>query len=318
MVSASGTRITWSELPDHVRSAVEGVLGAPVLSAVSQAGGFSPGTADRVVTATGGRAFVKAVSPAQNTRSAEMARAELRITAALPPGTPAPRLLGSFDDGDWVVLIFEDVEGRHPRTPWVEDELDAAVRALGDLARALTPAPRPDVPTVADHLGRDLDGWRRVAADPPADLDPWAAAHLDDLLAAAERARAALVGDTLTHCDIRADNMLLRPDGSLVFVDWPWGCLGPDWLDRTLLATNVLVHGGDGDRILAGLSDPGAAADLIVALTGYFIDHARLPPPPGLPTVRAFQRFQAEGLLPWLRHQVGPPAHPRGAVKPAH
>ena len=157
------------------------------------------------------------------------------------------------------MLVFEDIEGRHPRTPWVEDELDAAVRALGDLADALTPSPVPDAPTAADHLRHDLGGWRRIAADPPADLDPWVAEHLDDLVAAAERALAALAGDTLVHCDIRADNMLLRPDGSLVFVDWPWGSIGPAWLDRALLALNVLVHGGDGDRILAELADPAAA-----------------------------------------------------------
>jgi len=318
MISASGVRITWSDLPGYVRAAVEEVAGAPVLSAESQAGGFSPGTADRVITAKGDRFFVKAVSPAQNTQSVMMARAELSITSALPAGTPAPRLLGSFDDGQWVVLVFEDIEGRHPRTPWEEDELDAAVRALGDLADALTPAPVPDAPTAADRLRHDLASWGRVAADPPADLDPWAAEHLDDLCAAAERAQAALAGDTLTHCDIRADNMLLRPDGSVVFVDWPWGCVGPAWLDRALLAMNVLVHGGDGDRILAELTDPDAAVDFIVAFVGFFLDHARHPAPEGLPTVRAFQRFQADALLPWLRYQVGPPAHPAEPRNRAH
>jgi aminoglycoside phosphotransferase (APT) family kinase protein len=318
MIFASGVRITWADLPGHVRAAVEELIGAPVLSAESQTGGFSPGTADRVLTASGDRFFVKAVSPAQNTRSVEMARSELRIASRLPAEAPAPRLLGSFDDGDWVALIFEDVDGRHPRTPWVENELGTVLRALRDLADALTPSPVPDAPTVADHLAHDLGGWRRVAADPPAGLDPWVTEHLDALLAASERAQAALIGDTLVHCDVRADNMLLRPDGSLVFVDWPWGCLGPAWLDRALLALNVLVHGGDGDRILAELSNPADARDLIVALTGYFVDIARRPPPPGLPTVRAFQRFQAEALLPWLRYQMGPPAHPGEPGNPAH
>lgn len=318
MTSASGVRITWSDLPGHVRASVEELTGSPVLSAESQAGGFSPGTADRVVTASGDRFFVKAVSPAQNPRSAEMARAELHIASALPAAAPVPRLLGTFDDGDWVVLVFEDIDGRHPRTPWVENEAETAVRALGQLADALTPAPAKDAPAAADLLRHDLSGWRRIVADPPADLDPWLAAHLDDLLAAAERAQAALTGDTLAHCDIRADNMLLRPDGSVVFVDWPSGCIGPAWLDRALLAMNVLVYGGDGDRILAELADPAAAADLIVAFTGYLLDSGRQPAPPGLPTVRAFQRFQGDALLPWLRYQVGPRAHPGEARNPAH
>ncbi len=300
MIPAVGVRITWHDLPPHVRAAVEDVLGAPVTAAVSQAGGFSPGTADRVVTRTGERGFVKAVSPAQNPRSAELARREAVITAALPAGAPTPALLGTFDDGEWVVLVLEDVDGRHPRTPWVADELDAAVRGLRDLARALTPAPLPDVPAAADHLAGDLGGWRRIAADPPADLDPWAAARLDELIAAADRALGSLAGDTLVHCDVRADNMLLRPDGSVVFVDWPWACRGPDWLDTALLAANVLGHGGDGDAVL-----PPGGADVVTGLTGYLLDAARQPAPPGLPTVRAFQRAQGDALLPWMRRRAG-------------
>jgi len=299
MIPAVGVRITWYDLPAHVRAEVERMLGAPVVHAASQAGGFSPGTADRVVTRTGERAFVKAVSPAQNPRSAEMARQEAFITAALPAHAPTPALLGTFDDGDWVVLVLEDIDGRHPRTPWVADELDAAVRGLRYLARALTPSPLPGAPAAADHLAHDLGGWRRIAADPPADLDPWAAAHLDDLVRAADRGLASLTGDTLTHCDVRADNMLLRADGSVVFVDWPWACAGPDWLDTALLAINVIVHGGDGDAIL-----PPAGADVVTGFTGYFLDAARQPPPPGLPTVRAFQRAQGDALLPWMRRRL--------------
>jgi hypothetical protein len=51
---------------------------------------------------------------------------------------------------------------------------------------------------------------------------------------------------------------------------------------------------------------------------GFFLDIARQPPPPGLPTLRAFQRFQADALLPWSRYQVGPPAHRAEPARPAH
>ena len=318
MIPAIGSRIGWLDLPGQVRAAVEDLLGSAVVSARSQSGGFSPGTADRVVTASGERAFVKAVSPAQNARSVEMARAEARVTAALPAGAPVPRVLGSYDDGEWVALILEDVEGRHPRTPWVADELDAVTDALRRLAATLTPAPLPDAPRAAELLAGDIAGWSAVAADPPADLDPWAAAHLDDLRAAAARGLAAIApGDTLVHCDIRADNLLIRPDGGIVVVDWPWASIGPDWLDTVLLALNVIVHGGDGDRVLAGV-DPGHAVDVIAGFAGFFCHAARLPPPPGLPTVRAFQRFQGDALLPWLRDRMGAAAHPSGPGNPAH
>ncbi|MET0422468.1 MAG: phosphotransferase [Actinoplanes sp.] len=306
MTQAVGTRIGWRDLPTPVQARIEQIIGGRVVEARSQSGGFSPGTADRVRTSSGRRAFVKAVSSTINERSAELASQEMQVTAALPAHAPVPRMLGGFHADDWVVLVLEDVEGVHPRTPWVEPEIDAAVAALRELAAALTPTPLATVPRAIDHLGADLAGWSRVAADPPADLDPWLAERLPELQAAADRALAALAtGDTLVHCDIRADNMLIRPDGRLVIVDWPWGCLGPAWLDPVLLALNVVVHGGDPERVIAGL-DPRIVADLFAALAGAFWHAHRLPPPPGIPTVRAFQRWQADALLPWLqRHPPG-------------
>jgi aminoglycoside phosphotransferase (APT) family kinase protein len=291
----------WPDLPASVRGRVEQIIGGPVVEARSQAGGFSPGTADRVRTADGRRAFVKAVTPAVNERSAALARQEILITAAMPESAPVPRSLGGFDDGDWVVLILEDIEGVEPRTPWVESEIDAAVAALGELAAALTPAPAVKVPRVTELLAEDFTGWDRIAADPPADLEPWLAARLEDLSAAAARGLTALeAGDTLTHGDIRSDNMLVRPDGRIMIVDWPWGAVGPAWLDRMLLAVNVAVHGGDADRIVADL-DQRLVTDVLTGLAGMFRDGYRQPPPPGVPTLRAFMKFQCEGMLRWLR-----------------
>ena len=62
MEPAWSTRIGWLDLPIHVRTAVEDILGSEVVQFVGQRGGFSPGTADRVLTSSGKRAFVKAVS----------------------------------------------------------------------------------------------------------------------------------------------------------------------------------------------------------------------------------------------------------------
>jgi len=305
MNEAARVRIGWRDLPEAVRSRAEEIIGdGRVVSAVSQAGGFSPGTADRVVTDSGRRAFVKAVTSAVNTRSAELARQEMRITAAMPEHAPVPRMLGGFDDGEWVVLILEDVDGANPRTPWVESEIDAAVAALAELAAAVTPSPVPGVPPAVDAVADDFAGWHKIAADPPADLDPWLAERLADLRAAADRGLAALAtGDTLVHLDIRADNMLIRPDGRVVIVDWPWGCVGPDWMDRLLLGLDVLVKGGDPERVFEGI-DPGVVTDVIAGIDGMFEHICRLPPPPGIPTVRAFQRSAADAIRPWLRGRL--------------
>ena len=80
MLRAGGERRRWADLPDQVQHAVAAVLGAPVVHAESQPGGFSPGTADRVVTAAGARAFVKAVSPELNPDSVALHRMSGRAT----------------------------------------------------------------------------------------------------------------------------------------------------------------------------------------------------------------------------------------------
>jgi hypothetical protein len=61
MVPSSGRRIGWLDIPPDVRLRIERIVGGRVVDAVSQAGGFSPGTADRVRTDNGRCAFVKAV-----------------------------------------------------------------------------------------------------------------------------------------------------------------------------------------------------------------------------------------------------------------
>jgi aminoglycoside phosphotransferase (APT) family kinase protein len=300
MTAASGTRIGWTDLPTHVRAAVEKILGAEVTEAVSQPGGFSPGTADRVRTAAGHRAFVKAVSPAQNDLSPAMHRQEARVTAALPPEAPTPTLLGTYDDGNWVALVLTDVEGRHPATPWRADELTAVRVALDALARIEAPQ---DIPTASEHLEENFTGWHRLRDTPSPTLDEWTAAHLDDLCSRAEHGLAAVAGDALVHNDLRADNILIDRHGAVTIVDWPHANRGAAWLDTLMLLVNVRLHGGrpelatvDADR-----------ADLIGVLAGFggfFADAARLPPPPGLPKLRAFQQAQADVVIAWLRELI--------------
>ena len=101
MVEAAGVRVPWDDLPASVRAGVEDVLGSTVVEAVTQPGGFSPGSADRVVTADGRRAFVKAVSTEANPLTPGMHRTEAAVLAALPAETGVPRLLGVHDDGTW-------------------------------------------------------------------------------------------------------------------------------------------------------------------------------------------------------------------------
>src|SRR3954454_8104023 len=124
------TRPSYDALPAVVRAWVDEALGSSVVQSSSEHGGFSPGVAARVTCADGTRAFVKAVSAEVNPVSPGMHRTEAKVTAALPAALGSPRRLSSYDDGTWVALLLEQVDGRPPVSPWRPDELAAALRTL--------------------------------------------------------------------------------------------------------------------------------------------------------------------------------------------
>jgi hypothetical protein len=84
-----------------------------------------------------------------------------------------------------------------------------------------------------------------------------------------------------------------------VVVDWPHACLGTPWADLVCLLPSLELDGGPPceelvahQRVTTG-ADRDAVNTLVAAIAGYFTRLSLLPPPPGLPTVRAFQAAQA-------------------------
>jgi aminoglycoside phosphotransferase (APT) family kinase protein len=306
---AQGARIPWEALPDSVREAVESGLGSRVVEATTQPGGFSPGVAARLRLENGERAFVKAVGSAPNPHSPGLHRREAEIAAALPPETPAPRFLFAFDDGDWVALVFEDVPGREPQLPWRTEELERVVAALADLSAALTPAPL-EVDPVAQRFEEMLRGWRLLAeAGGGPGLDPWAETRLEALAGLEEKWMEAATGETLLHSDVRADNVLVTPE-RVVFVDWPHASLGAAWIELVCFLPSVAMQGGPKpwevfDSHPVSRDAPGERVDAVLAaVAGFFVYASAQPPPPGLPTLRDFQRAQGVEALAWLRSRL--------------
>ena len=304
-----GNRIGWAEIPRPVRSALTGRLGAEIVDEVSQPGGFSPGLAARLRLADGRRVFVKAVGRQRNPDSPGMHRREIEILRALPPGLPVPALLDSYDDGDWVALVIEDVEGRSPELPWRGEEFAEVLRALATLSEGLTPSPIAVAPVDVAHPGL-FGNWRGLA-DARAGVDRlpgWVADHLDLLVELESGAVPAAQGDTLLHLDLRADNML-RTDNGIVFVDWPHACLGAAWIDLLGLLPSVGMQGGPDpetvwQQAIGSAADPDRVNAVLAAITGFFLVGSLQPPPPNLPTVRAFQRAQGDVALDWLRTRL--------------
>lgn len=306
-------RPQWSTLPPPVVAGVEAVLGFRVVTSISQTAGFSPGIAARVGGDQGERAFVKVVSSLVNADSPTMHRDEARYAVLLPFG--APRLLGSFDDGTWVALAFEEVDGRPPEVPWTPADLKAAIDVLD--RQALVPAPS-ELPTVAESLRAELDGFALLSADPTG-VTGWELRHLDALAALEASWQDAAAGDRWLHNDARGDNMLIRPDGSAVLVDWPWSCAGNPAFDAIGFIPTAIRDGAGRPELPVGeacedllgrLAGARCATDeqltaMVAAFAGLMQHRRRQPAPPGIPGVRAFQASQGDVALAWLQLRTG-------------
>ena len=305
--AAEGVRIDWDDVPVDVRRAVEAVCGSPVVDAVTQRGGFSPGVAARVVCASGRRFFVKAVDGAVHPLSAARHRDEARSLGALAPlaasGTlPAPAPVAGLELAGWVALVLFDAGGPPPPLPWREADLEAVLTAVERVHALVAPA---GLPAVEDVLAADLTGWAALRDEPPPVLDDWSRGHLDALADLEAGWPAAARGDRLLHTDLRADNLLLTADGAVV-VDWAQACRGVPLLDLVLLAPSVAMQGGPPPADLLARTPSGRAATreqvapLVCAFAGYLTHRSLQPPPPGLPTLRAFQAGQAVHARRWL------------------
>ncbi|HVQ87577.1 MAG TPA: phosphotransferase [Actinomycetes bacterium] len=315
---ARPARPEWGELPATVRSGIEHASGGSLFSVESMAGGYGPGMASLLQRDDGARFFVKAISASINPQGPDIYGRERDILERLPLDAPISQLVATFTDGQWLALIFGEVIGRNPE--WSrEGDLDLVLSSMTDLARAMSPPPAP-APRAADLWDEDFAGFRRLAAT-KAHFEPavrarygdWAADGLDRLATLEASGASAVVGETLLHGDLRDDNMLITPAGEVVFVDWPEACIGPAWFDLLLMLPSVALTIGL-DAVEQVVATHGSIADVdsravdaaLTGVAGYFVHSSLQPPPPGLPTVREFQRVQGLAAVEWLqqRHAV--------------
>jgi aminoglycoside phosphotransferase (APT) family kinase protein len=308
---AAGVHLPWDRVPVAVQAWAARLGGGTPASVRDLTGGFSPG-ATALLSWPERTVFVKAVGAGLNPESPHMHRREALVSAALPASGPFPRLLETYDDGDWVALAFEAVDGRPPRHPWEPAELDLVADALAAMHEALTPSPVRGFEPLAVFLRRLFGGWAALAAaGPPSALDPWAAARLAELARLESGWLEACAGETLVHGDVRGDNVLVTGDGTVVFVDWPHAAVGNRAFDLVAWAPSVVLEGGpEPEELLTRYPtsapiDNDALTALLAAVSGFFISRSFEPPPPGLPTLRPFQAAQGRVALDWLRRRTG-------------
>lgn len=213
-------------------------------------------------------------------------------------GSFMPSYLGAYDDGT-TLLVLEDLSDAKWPPPWSPQQVDAVLVSLDELHAT----PPPDGIELLEAERQDIVGWDVVAADPEPFLATGlcSAAWLDEELPAllGAGAEAELGGDDLLHFDVRSDNLCFVGDRAIL-VDWNLACRGNGRFDVAFWLPSLRLEGGPEPwDVLPG------AGPLAAAVAGFFAARAGLVPPSGAPTVREFQRAQAEVALPWAARELG-------------
>src|SRR5262249_16603313 len=100
-------------------------------------------------------------------------------------------------------------------------------------------------------------------------------------------------GDSLTHWDLRSDNICLTENRAL-FVDWNLACLSNPELDLGFWLPSLAYEGGpEPERILPD------APEIAAWVSAFFAAPPRFPGIPDAPRVRLVQCQQLETALPW-------------------
>ena len=290
---------TASSLPKSFPEAeLEAAVGAaPVECRRVRSAGYGTNSAHwLVVLADGRRAFVKV---ALDDNAAEWLRQEHHVYSTVEAPF-IPELVG-WHDGEQTLLAITDLSEAYWPPPWTPVQIDAVLAALDELHA--TPPP-DDLPPIAAER-EWLNGWELVAADAEPLFSTglcspsWLEAALPTLL---ETGRTcALEGEAFLHLDVRSDNLCLQEEGA-VLVDWNFAHIGNPLLDIVGWLPSLKLEGGPDPWEVVADSQGFAAL-----LAGFFAAAAGLPPPPTAPTVREFQRRQAEVALPWAARELGLP-----------
>ena len=239
-----------------------------------------------------------------------MHRREGQVLAALTDDVPAPSLIGSFDDGNWVALVIEWVDGAMPVAPLTGGDVDRIM----DLVDRLAAIEGGETLQSVQETHPGLFGhWRQLADAPLNGLDTWSLRHLDQLVELEAGAADAVRGDRLVHVDLRSDNVILADTGGHddVIVDWPGAAVGAPWVDLVGLLPSLELDGGPTPEevfeqcFVGRAADPDAVSSFVASVAGYFTRMSLMEPPPGLPTVRQFQAEQGQVARRWLASRQG-------------
>ena len=156
-----------------------------------------------------------------------------------------PEVYFNYSEGEDHWLLLEDVKGKIPENLNREQAL-----ALAGRAREIINAIDPVMCLQHDMSEAGYSGFARSSVELLRKLnregklktvDTEAIDRFEGALSHPEALRAVRGKCTLLHGDLKCDNMIIRPDGELVIIDWQSVLYGPEYIDiYSLLAFQAL------------------------------------------------------------------------------
>ena len=310
-------------MPRTVKDEVARILGSPVARAARVYGGYAPSATFRMILEDGRPAFFKGVNADSNEYMRRALPREVRVYTRLRQIRPwAPTYLGSFERGDWHVLLLEDL-GPQTMPPWSPAKARRAARSFARFHAKTRGRPLPRWLSRREHhdfafFWRDLSEsgeLARTAALARRRADEareWLDVALPPLREHAEGLRRLRPPHSLLHFDTRSDNARLQGDELRMF-DWNFACVGPHEIDAVGFAQATEAEGGPrAERIMSWYAEVLPLRDVhldaaVAGIAAYFADRAWRPPIPGLPRIRSWQRRQLKVSLAWAARRLDLP-----------
>jgi thiamine kinase-like enzyme len=274
---------------------IEKLVGAKVESYTSVEGGYTP--AMRLLCRTTGTTFFAKIGATPLT--SQFLRREINIYNRVS-GEFMPHLVAWEDHETEPILVLEDLSAYHWPPPWDERRIElvlAQVDAMHNTQALLEP--------FAQVHGASEANWQAVAIDPAPFLSlgiadaRWLEGALPILIRYEKRCRTD--GESLTHWDLRSDNICLN-ERKAIFVDWNLACMSNPKLDLGFWLPSLAYEGGpEPERILPD------APEIAAWVSGFFAVRAGLPGISDAPRVRLVQQQQLATALPWAARALDLP-----------
>lgn len=236
------TRRDWEQIPSTVRCAIERQCGS-VIAAEAPASGINSHFAATLRTADR-KLFCKGI--AADHPSARMYHNEVEVNHYLPHSI-APPFVSEIHQDDWLILVFQHIDGKHPDFSPGSPDLVQMAEKISTMSLELACVPG----TVARPLGPNVEKfhiWRRFfeGSISSGDLDGWALENLALLVEWESRAPHSVGGNTLLHSDLNAGNILIGKN--VYFIDWACASRGAPWVDIAYTVPRLIASGHSPQR----------------------------------------------------------------------